>query len=255
MRWSRIFSRGWIATTMLAIAGAAVCVRLGIWQLDRLAQRQAFNSHVLEMRALPMLQLPSTEDLEAQEYRRVRVRGTFDPELQVAIRNQAHDGQYGFRLVSPLRIDGEPDSVDGAPAAVLVDRGWIPAQGNEQPDDWRKYDEPGMVEVRGVIRLGQTGPIFGGITQPTPVPGELRAMFWVYADVAGIGKQLPYAIVPVYVQSDGTAIPGILPIAGTPMLELTEGPHRGYAMQWFAFAAILLIGYPIYVGKREHVHA
>ena len=47
MRWPRILSRSWIATTLLALAGAAVCVRLGIWQLDRLAQRQAFNSHVL----------------------------------------------------------------------------------------------------------------------------------------------------------------------------------------------------------------
>jgi surfeit locus 1 family protein len=232
-----------------------VCVRLGIWQLERLAQRQAFNSHILEMRALPMLELPSTEGLEAQEYRRVRVRGTFDPEHQVAIRNQAHDGQYGYSLFSPLRIDGQPESIDGAQTAVLVDRGWIPAEGNGQPEAWRKYDEPGKVEVHGVIRLGQTGPIFGGIAQPTPIPGEPGAAFWVYADVEGIGEQLPYAILPVYVQSDGSAPPGGLPIAGTPTLELTEGPHRGYAMQWFAFAAILVIGYPIYVGKKEQVNA
>jgi surfeit locus 1 family protein len=112
-----------------------------------------------------------------------------------------------------------------------------------------------MVEVQGVIRLGQTGPIFGGITQPTPAPGELGATFWVYADVEGISKQLPYAILPVYVQSDDAVTPGGLPIADTPTLELTEGPHRGYAMQWFAFAGILMIGYPIYVGKREQVKA
>lgn len=253
MRWPRILSRGWLATTLLALAGASVCVRLGIWQLDRLAQRQAFNSHVLEMRALPMLELPSTEDLQAQEYRRVRVRGTFDPELQVAIRNQAHDGQYGYRLLSPLRMDGQPESTDGAPTAVLVDRGWIPAEGSEQPEAWRQYDEPGVVEVQGLIRRGQTSPVFGGIAQPTPIPGELGAAFWVYADVEGIGEQLPYSILPVYVQSDVAAMPGGLPIAGTPTLELTEGPHRGYAMQWFAFAGILVIGYPIYVRKREQV--
>lgn len=255
MRLARILSRAWIATTLLALAGAAVCVRLGIWQLDRLAQRQAFNSHVLAMRALPILQLPSTDDLEAQEYRRVRVRGTYDPERQVAIRNQAHDGQYGYRLLSPLRIDGPPESTAGAQRAVLVDRGWIPAEGNELREAWRKYDEPGVVDVQGVIRLGQTGPTFGGIAQPTPVPGEPGAAFWVYADVEDIGKQLPYAILPVYVQSDGTSTPGGLPVAGTPTLELTEGPHRGYATQWFAFAAILLIGYPIYVGKREQAQA
>jgi surfeit locus 1 family protein len=202
------------------------------------------------MQELPVLELPSTEDLPGQEYRRARVRGTFDPELQVAIRNQAHDGQYGFRLFTPLRFDGQQGWIDGAPAAVLVDRGWVPAAGNEQPEAWRKYDAPGVVEVQGVIRLGQTGPIFGGIAQPTPVPGELGTAFWVYADVQGIGDQLPYAILPVYVQSEGAAVPDGLPVAGTPILELTEGPHRGYAMQWFAFAAILVIGYPIYVGRR-----
>ena len=232
---------------------AAVCVRLGICQLDRLAQRRAFNSHVLAMQALATLQLPSTEDLEAQEYRRVRVRGAFDTDLQVAIRNQAHDGRYGYRLLTPVWIDGQPVSTDGAKPAVLVDRGWIPAEGNEQPVAWRKYDEPGMVEVQGVIRLGQNGPSFGGIPQPTLAPGEVAAKFWMYADVEGIGKQLPYAILPIYVQSDSTGVAADLPIAGTPALELTEGPHLGYAIQWFVFATILLIGYPIYVGKREHV--
>lgn len=245
MTWPRILSRSWIATTLLALAAAAVCVRLGIWQLDRLAERQAFNSHVLAMQALPALQLPAREDLETQEYRRVHVRGTFDPEFQVAIRNQAHDGQYGYRLFSPLRIDGQ--------TAVLVDRGWIPAEGNDKPQAWRQYDAPGTVDVQGVIRLGQTGPSFGGIAQPTSVPGGTGANFWMYADVRGIGEQMPYAILPVYVQAAGTARADGMPVAGTPVLELTEGPHRGYAMQWFAFAAILVVGYPIYVRRREQV--
>jgi len=255
MSWPRVLSRSWIATTLLAIAGTGLCVRLGIWQLDRLAQRQAFNSHVLAMQALPALQLPTAEDLETQEYRRVRVRGVFDEERQVAIRNQAHEGQYGYRLFSPLLID-RPSGVQGTSEdAVLVDRGWIPAEGNGQPDSWRQYDLPGTVEVEGVIRLGQTKPILGGISQPTAMPGQSGAAFWMYADVTGIGQQLPYQILPIYVQSDGAANPGQVPIAESPKLELTEGPHRGYAMQWFAFAAILAIGYPIYVSKREQVKA
>jgi surfeit locus 1 family protein len=75
----------------------------------------------------------------------------------------------------------------------------------------------------------------------------------MYADVRGIGEQMPYAILPVYVQAAGTARADGMPVAGTPVLELTEGPHRGYAMQWFAFAAILVVGYPIYVRRREQV--
>lgn len=253
MTWPRVFSRNWIGTTLLALAGVGLCIRLGIWQLDRLAQRQAFNAHVQAMEAMPVLQLPTTQDLEIQEYRRVRVRGVFDEKRQVAIRNQAHEGQYGYRLFSPLLIDESELGPGVTELAVLVDRGWIPAEDNEQPDSWRKYHVSGAVEVEGVIRLGQTKPAFGGIVQPTAAPGAAGTAYWMYADVTGIGHQLPYAILPVYVQLDSSLSPGQEPVASTPELELTEGPHRGYAMQWFAFAAMLLIGYPIYVNRREQV--
>ena len=55
MTISRMFSRKWIITTGLVVIAAVVCARLGIWQLDRLAQRRMFNSHVYAMRALPAI--------------------------------------------------------------------------------------------------------------------------------------------------------------------------------------------------------
>ena len=53
MKAIRLLSGRWILLTILALLGAVGCVRLGIWQLDRLAQRQALNAHVRAMLALP----------------------------------------------------------------------------------------------------------------------------------------------------------------------------------------------------------
>ena len=68
-------SRGWLFTTLLVLAGTAVCARLGIWQLDRLDQRRAFNTQVETMRAADMLDLnlELPLDIDSMEWRSVVV--------------------------------------------------------------------------------------------------------------------------------------------------------------------------------------
>ncbi len=239
----KIFSRRWMLTTLLVIAGAALCARLGIWQLDRLKQRRAFNFHVYAMRALPALDLPSGGDLESMEYRTARATGTYDFEHQVAIRNQSYNDQYGYHLVTPLLLS------DGK--AVLVDRGWIPAEGNSAPADWRKYDAPGKTTIKGIIRLSQTSPGFGGVADPALTPGQTRLDLWIYVNIQRISQQIPYSILPVYVQLDPDASRTNPPIPFQADLDLSEGPHQGYAVQWFSFATLLLAGYPFYIRKQE----
>jgi surfeit locus 1 family protein len=41
------------------------------------------------------------------------------------------------------------------------------------------------------------------------------------------------------------------PFANPPELDLSEGSHFGYAVQWFSFAALLLGGYPFYARRQE----
>ena len=119
----RMFSRKWILTTVLVLLGSALCFRLGVWQLDRLAQRREFNAHVTEMWSLELLSLDAqrTAGLSEMEFRAVRVSGTFDFANQVALRNQYHDGELGYHLLTPLML------ADGL--AVLVDRGWVACRG------------------------------------------------------------------------------------------------------------------------------
>lgn len=239
----RMFRRKWLFATLLVFAGTALCIRLGIWQLDRLEQRRAFNVQFESARAEPALDLNQRvpEDVTEMEWRSVKVTGEYDFENQVAVRNQYNGDQYGYHLLTPLRF--------GA-TAVLVDRGWIPAEGNAAPADWRKYDEAGPVAVSGQIRLGQGKPRFGGVADP-PLQDGAKLEVWNNADLTRIGSQMPYPILPVYVQPKPAANDTEPPIPFQPEVELTEGPHFGYALQWFTFATILFVGYPFFLRKQE----
>jgi surfeit locus 1 family protein len=238
-----MFHRKWLFATLLVFLGTALCIRLGIWQLDRLEGRRAFNAQFESMRALPALDLnqEGPDSIAEMEWRSVEVTGEYDFENQIALRNQYYGDRYGYHLWTPLLFDG---------TAVLVDRGWIPADGNSMPFDWRKYDEAGVVSVSGQIRLGQAKPVLGGVADTLPENGA-RLEIWNNGDVARIASQLPYPILPVYIQVAADPSDDEPPIPFQPEIELTEGPHFGYALQWFTFASILFIGYPFYLRRQE----
>lgn len=239
----KFISRRWWFATLLVIAASLVMARLGIWQLDRLEQRRAFNAQFTAARAQPPLDLNKDvpADLALMEWRAVTFTGEYDFANQVAVRNQYYGNEYGYHLLTPLLSNG---------TAVLVDRGWIPADGNATPADWRKYDEPGQVAVTGQIRLGQAKPALGGVADALPADGNKLAV-WNNANVEQIALQMPYPILGIYLQPAADPADATPPIPYQPEIELTEGPHFGYALQWFTFTAILLIGYPFFVRKQE----
>jgi surfeit locus 1 family protein len=239
----KMFHGKWLVATLLVFAGTALCIRLGIWQLDRLAQRRAFNAQFEAARAAPALDLnrQQPKNITEMEWRAVEVTGEYDFANQVALRNQYYEGEYGYHLLTPLRFGQN---------AILVDRGWIPADGNSAASDWRKYDQPGSVHVLGQMRLGQTKPAFGGVADAVPANGGKLA-FWNNADLARVAQQIPYPVLPVYIQAKPDPNDTQPPIPFQPEVEITEGPHFGYALQWFTFAALLFFGYPFYLRKQE----
>ncbi|HMV95253.1 MAG TPA: SURF1 family protein [Anaerolineales bacterium] len=239
----KAISRKWFFASLLVLLGTAFCIRLGFWQLDRLEQRRAFNAQVESMRAAEMLDLNQTipQDIAAMEWRAVTVTGEYDFENQVAIRNQYNGDQYGYHLITPLLSNG---------TAVLVDRGWIPADGNATPADWHQYDEQGTLTITGQIRLGHGKPAIGGIADALPAAGT-RLEVWNNLDVENMSAQFPYPILGVYIQPNVEPVDEVPPIPYQPIIELTEGSHFGYALQWFTFATILFVGYPFYLRKQE----
>jgi len=246
LRTQLVSFRFWF-TTLLVIVAVAIMVRLGIWQLDRLEQRRAFNARVQAQLAQPPL-IINNETLQQKlfdmEYRTVIVQGEYDFANQVALRNQAYQNRWGVHLLTPLKIKGTDQ-------AILVNRGWIPGEAFLS-GDWSRFDQGGEVTIKGVIRRAQTKPDFGKRTDPVPADGEPPLKAWNLANVGAIARQINYAVISdVYIQqTEGEGEAASLPIPAQVELDLSEGPHLGYALQWFTFAAILGIGYPVFIKRR-----
>lgn len=246
MIFLRMVSRRWLLTTLLVIAGMAVTARLGIWQLDRLAQRRAFNARVEAQINQPVLELSGaalSADLAHMEYRKVAVTGSYDFSQEVVLRNQAYNGQWGVNVITPLHIAGTGQT-------VLVERGWVPGD-DFTAGNLAKYAEPGQVKVQGVIRASETRPDFGFRSDPTPGAGGPRLVSWNLINVGGISQQVPYPLLPVYIQEAPDPAWTGIPVRSQPELDLSEGPHMGYAIQWFSFALILGGGYPFFIRRQE----
>lgn len=241
-----MFSRRWIMTTFVALLAVAVLVRLGIWQMDRLDQRRADNLRIKEQIDQSTLELIGENlrlDLNAMEYRKVIVRGHYDFSQEVALRNQVWNDQIGVHLLTPMKIVGSDQ-------AVIIDRGWIP-QDEYLTGDWSNFHEPGELEVAGLLRLSRSRADFGRINDGSNTLGyPLRS--WNLADIEQIAVKIPYPILPVYIQLLPDDASDSLPYRSAQLPTLTEGSHQSYAIQWFMFAAILAIGYPIYVKNEKN---
>jgi surfeit locus 1 family protein len=227
------------------VLGALLCARLGIWQLDRLAERRAFNSHYLATSALPPLRIDATPalDLTQMEYRPAVATGTYDFDRQVALRDQYYNERPGYFLLTPLRL------ADGT--AILIERGWIPADGNPTAADWHRYDQPGTVTVKGILRSGTAQPELGGIADPTLAPGRQSIELWNIVNTDRIAAQLPYRLLPVFLQPNPDPARAQPPYPFQPEITIDEGPHLGYALEWFSFAMLLLFGYPLFYLRTQ----
>jgi surfeit locus 1 family protein len=207
-------SRRDVVGAIVALAVAIVCLRLGVWQLHRLAQRRATNAVVAARLALPPIDLRGQGiPADSAHERRIVVRGVYDFARERVWPGRSFDGTPGVALVTPLRL------TDGS--AVLVDRGWVPS-----PDayhlDQTLYREPDTATVQG---LGVIPPRGRGDVDPS----RLR-------------DSLPYPLLPFVVQQTGASpLRQGLPRRWEPPA-LDNGPHLSYAIQWFSFAVIIVVG-------------
>jgi surfeit locus 1 family protein len=242
---TNLLTGSWLLKHISVLVVLTVLINLGLWQLGRLEERRTLNSNTLVAINGPALPLTGqVVDLAALHFRRVVVTGTFDNATAMVLRNQVNGDVPGWHLLTPLRLKGSD-------LAVVVDRGWIP-RANADPDlaQLAQFDLDGEVTLEGIAMIGQTRRGWLAPIDPPLKAGQSRLVAWFRVDLTRMQEQLPYPLLPVYVKQlpAPDTLPATLPQPEA--INLDEGPHLGYAVQWFSFAGILVIIYLVFLRQQ-----
>ncbi|WP_119389951.1 SURF1 family protein [Taklimakanibacter lacteus] len=217
---------------LAAILGVAVLVGLGVWQLQRLAWKEALIAERdLRVAAAPVPLDQALKEFDADhsvEFLKVETDGIFQHKAE-AFMLTTEGGVPGFEVVTPLA------SADGI--VVLVDRGFVP-EPLKDPAKRPDSQPPGEVQVNGIVRrhVGGRGPFTpdndpdGNIWYWWDIPAMLA-----YADVAPDARVAPFVL---HVQPGAGA--KTLPAPVTVDSSLTNN-HLQYALTWFSLAAVLVV--------------
>lgn len=215
-------SRRFYLFAAIAVLLAALFVRLGFWQLSRFQERRAVNAESIRPLALPEVPFDSVAGLA--RYRRVTLEGTPDHSHEFTLGGRSRNGVPGVYVFTPYRLHGRD-------TAVVVNRGWVYAP-DAATADLGRYRERGGA-VRGFTDTLPLGPP----QSPADASAGRGLRRLTYGGVTGM---VPYPVHRLYVvmrDSAGADTPARLapPRGGS-------GPHLGYAVQWFSFAIIALVG-------------
>ena len=219
---------------LFAALSAALFLRLGFWQIGRLHEKQARNIVVAQQQAaaaVPVAALP--RDTGQVHYRLATISGRFDYEHELVASNRTRRGSPGVDLLTPMRLLGSD-------TAVLVNRGWVYSPDATSVDRarWREADS---MSLTGFAELYSADANLGASADPRVVRR---------VSAREVATRLPYPVAPFYLVAVGDTANLAHP-ARREMPVLDDGPHRGYAFQWFAFAAIAVIGAGIVVRGAE----
>jgi surfeit locus 1 family protein len=224
-----------LSRPLLLIAALVIClgmIRLGIWQLDRAAEKQEILSEVLDRAALPPISIVELTELDLalsdQRFRNVTVSGRYLPDKSLYLDNQVSDSKVGYRIFTPFEVTGTEK-------AVLIDRGWIAV------GDSRSIKPQFMTPTGGLILQGR-------INNPPEKPPLWDDSYpvasddvWQYLPLEQVAQTLQLELVPMVVE--------LPPVSGEPMAEQFKrqwqtiddrwvATHHGYAFQWFAMAFV-----------------
>ena len=228
-----LLTRRWLGLAALMAGLAVVMVGLGNWQLDRYHQKTAINDRIDA--AATAAPVPVTNVLvtgraptKGQRYTKVTATGRYDTANEILARGRTVDGQVGFEVITPLVLS------DGT--ALLVDRGWVAAGVDAATVPDYPAAPGGDVTVTGAVRLPERRL---GTVERTGGHLQVRRI-----NPALLAGELPYPVLGGYVSTEQE---GLRPITVEYEGTLQNG---GYALQWWAFAALTVVGY-VYLVRRQ----
>lgn len=246
-------TRAGLIGTLVVLLVAAGCVRLGFWQLERLGERRARNALMRDRMTEAAVPLSRLADREDAAYRRVLLTGGCQNEpLVLAARSRR--GAPGAHLLCRFRTDGGD--------VVLLDRGWV-------------HSADARTVPAELLRVAPRDTTIEALLVPFPAGEAVARQGRTAARIArdSTGTRLIASGPPVMYRlnrAEARAVTGLDlppwyaqvvaaggPVEGPPYPadppDLSPGPHLGYAVQWFSFALIALVGWSILAAGRGEV--
>jgi surfeit locus 1 family protein len=244
LRWTD----GVFAALMLALAG--VCIFLGHWQMDRLAEKEALIAAVDQRMDAAPVPVPGAEswpslDAATMLYQPVELTGAYRYTQTITVFTSLSNakGQYsgpGYWVVTPFEL--------AAGGTVFVNRGFVPEQYQEAAALGDLHGEdPGVVTVSGLLRMPEPAGFM------TPDANMSDRIEWV-RDPERMAKMVDPALAPFapfYVDLPAGA-EGSLPQGGETVVTFPNN-HFGYALTWYGFAiiAVVMLGFWLYRQARR----
>lgn len=217
-----------LLTLLAVLATVGLCARLGVWQVARMHEKERLRAAFDSTLAATPQPVDVIAGAAGTAHPKVSASGRYDDAHQILLSARSHDGETGVDVVTPLLL--------GDGRAVLVDRGWLPAEDamTARPQD---FPEPGEREVVGLAR---TIPATSGPTRWLRLSAETdRTTLWSTYSLSrdSLAARLPFAVLGVLIEQ--LPGPGVPPV---PRRDAPERPdpsvHFWYAVQWFAVALI-----------------
>jgi cytochrome oxidase assembly protein ShyY1 len=238
-----LLSRQWVILTLVALLLIPTMIRLGFWQMHRYDERTARNqlvSDALSAAPVPVERLtsPGHTVTRDERYHRVTATGTFDTSREVVVRRRVNaDETVGFHVLTPLVL------ADGK--VLLVNRGWIPANGSQTAFPKIPAPPAGKVTVTGRLMPDETTAA-SGIKDLKGLP-DRQIMLINSGEQA---KRLGAEVLGGYIAQTAPE-----PKGGTPELIGNPGSEDAalnfaYAIQWWLFAACVPVGWVV-LARRE----
>jgi surfeit locus 1 family protein len=228
-----------LVTTIAAAAGIAATLALAHWQLNRAHEKEARAAKLEQLAKDAPVALGAEEMKVADlEWRRVVARGRFEPRHAVFVDNRIHRGVAGYHVVMPLDLG---KSRAGESRYVLVNRGWIagaPARGTAP----QVRTPEGTVEITGtaVVPTKRFLELSSDVAQ-----GNV----WQNLTLERYRAAVPIAVQPVMIQQESPLDDGLVRDWDPPNLGVDK--HYGYAFQWLALGATLLVFYLVTHVRRS----
>lgn len=237
--WSFLRSRRWFGYLAMLVLFSLACVWFGNWQFERRAEARAEIARIdanYDAPAVPLAEaVTGLGDFDENElkWQTVEATGTYIGEPFLARNRPAAEG-VGSNMIMPLQL------TDGT--IFFVDRGWVPVAGaDEIPADLPAAPE-GLVTVQARLRASEP-EILGRSSSGRSVASinltELGSLLNSERAYIGAYGQL--------VSETPSGDTGIVPAKP----ERDEGPHLSYALQWYVFILIAIIGVA-YAARQEY---